>query len=119
MICAPRQPHYLDRAKRTSGSPRVGMELGGSKGSARTGVGGGTMKISPEKLAAEAEATGFRPDVLEKVAPPAWAARCHAKPPFPQREVGPQGRNGLESFRLRCSPALRGHRPELRGSRRS
>ena len=25
------------------------------------------MKISPEKLAAEAEATGFRPDVLEKV----------------------------------------------------
>src|SRR5690606_21009657 len=35
-------------------SPRVGMELGGSKGSARTGVGGGTMKISPEKLAAEA-----------------------------------------------------------------
>ena len=26
------------------------------------------MKISPEKLAAEAGATGFRPDVLEKVA---------------------------------------------------
>jgi len=26
------------------------------------------MKISSEKLAAEAEATGFRPDVLEKVA---------------------------------------------------
>ena len=26
------------------------------------------MKFSPEKLAAEAEATGFRPDVLEKVA---------------------------------------------------
>jgi predicted nucleotidyltransferase component of viral defense system len=26
------------------------------------------MRISPEKLAAEAEATGFRPDVLEKVA---------------------------------------------------
>ncbi|MBI4776967.1 MAG: nucleotidyl transferase AbiEii/AbiGii toxin family protein [Deltaproteobacteria bacterium] len=26
------------------------------------------MKISPEKLAAEAQATGFRPDVLEKVA---------------------------------------------------
>jgi hypothetical protein len=26
------------------------------------------MKISPEKLAAEAEATGFRPNVLEKVA---------------------------------------------------
>jgi len=26
------------------------------------------MKISPEKLAAEAEATGFRPDILEKVA---------------------------------------------------
>ena len=26
------------------------------------------MKISPEKLSAEAEATGFRPDVLEKVA---------------------------------------------------
>ncbi len=28
------------------------------------------MKVSPEKLAAEAEATGFRPDVLEKVAQP-------------------------------------------------
>lgn len=26
------------------------------------------MKISPEKLAAEAQATGFRPDILEKVA---------------------------------------------------
>ena len=26
------------------------------------------MNISPEKLAAEVEATGFRPDVLEKVA---------------------------------------------------
>jgi hypothetical protein len=26
------------------------------------------MKISPEKLPAEAQATGFRPDVLEKVA---------------------------------------------------
>lgn len=26
------------------------------------------MIISPEKLAAEAEATGFRPEVLEKVA---------------------------------------------------
>ena len=26
------------------------------------------MKISPEKLAAEAEATGFRPDVLKKIA---------------------------------------------------
>ena len=26
------------------------------------------MKISPEKLAAESETTGFRPDVLEKIA---------------------------------------------------
>ncbi len=26
------------------------------------------MKISPEKLAAEAETTGFRPDLIEKVA---------------------------------------------------
>lgn len=26
------------------------------------------MRISPEKLAAEAQATGFRPDVLEKAA---------------------------------------------------
>lgn len=31
-------------------------------------MGRGPVKISPEKLAAEAEATGFRPDVLEKVA---------------------------------------------------
>lgn len=31
-------------------------------------MGGSIMKISPEKLSAEAEATGFRPDVLEKVA---------------------------------------------------
>lgn len=44
------------------------MELGGSEGSPRTSLGGGAMKISSEKLAAEAEATGFRPDVLEKVA---------------------------------------------------
>jgi predicted nucleotidyltransferase component of viral defense system len=44
------------------------MELGDSTGSPRTILGGGAMKISPEKLAAEAEATGFRPDVLEKVA---------------------------------------------------
>ncbi len=27
------------------------------------------MKISPEKLAAEAESTGFRPDVLEDQKP--------------------------------------------------
>ena len=32
------------------------------------------MKISHEKLIAQAEATGFRPDVLEKV------AHLHAKP---------------------------------------
>jgi len=44
------------------------MEPGGPQGIARTGVGRGAMKISPEKLAAEAEATGFRPDILEKVA---------------------------------------------------
>jgi predicted nucleotidyltransferase component of viral defense system len=31
-------------------------------------MGGGVMRLSAEKLAAEAESTGFRPDVLEKVA---------------------------------------------------
>ena len=31
-------------------------------------MGGGAMRISAEKLAAEAESSGFRPDVLEKVA---------------------------------------------------
>ena len=44
------------------------MELGDSTGIPRTILEGGAMKISPEKLAAEAEATGFRPDVLENVA---------------------------------------------------
>ena len=29
-------------------------------------MGGGPVRISPEKLAAEAEETGFRADVLEK-----------------------------------------------------
>jgi len=44
------------------------MEPSGSQGSPRAGVGRGAVKISPEKLAAGAAATGFRPDVLEKVA---------------------------------------------------
>ena len=44
---------------------RIGIELGGSTGSPRTILGGSSMKISPEKLAVEAEATGFGPDVLK------------------------------------------------------
>ena len=31
-------------------------------------MGGGPMRISPERLMADAEATGFRADVLEKAA---------------------------------------------------
>ena len=61
------------------------------------------MKISPEKLTAEAEATGFRPDVLEKVAHLLGLLDAIAKPPLSQREAGPQGRDGLEPFRLRCA----------------
>jgi len=63
-------------------SPHFGMEPGGSQASAQTGVGRGTMKICPEKLAAEAEATGFEPDMLEKVTPSAWIAGRLAEHPF-------------------------------------
>ena len=45
-----------------------GMEPGGSDGSGRAVLGGGGVRISPDRLSAEAGATGFREDVLEKVA---------------------------------------------------
>lgn len=44
------------------------MESGGTQGGFRTELGRSALKISAEKLAAEAESTGFRPDVLEKAA---------------------------------------------------
>lgn len=53
------------------------------------------MKISPEKLAAEAEATGFRPDVLKKNRSTVGSAGCLAESPIPQRKAGTQGRHGL------------------------
>ena len=56
------------------------------------------MRISPEKLAAEAEATGFRPDVLEKVAHLLGlldAARSH---PFLKGKLALKGGTALNLF---------------------
>ena len=66
--CRPRQPHYLDRSRRGGGQAGWRVEPGGAGGSAHAVLGGCGVRVSPEKLLAEAQATGFRPDVLEKVA---------------------------------------------------
>lgn len=76
------------------------------------------MKISPEKLAAEAEATGFRPDVLEKVAHLLGLLDALRSHPFLKEKLVLKGGTAL-NLRFRCAPALRRHRSELCGSRRS
>ena len=73
------------------------------------------MRVSRESLEAEAGATGFQPDVLEKVAPPAGPAGLLGRPSLPARQAGPQGRDGVEPLPVRRSQAFGGHRPELRG----
>ena len=54
--------HRQDRAE-------VGrqMESGGSGGLDRTSLGAGAMKISRQQLAKDAKASGYRPEILEKV----------------------------------------------------
>jgi len=74
------------------------MELGDSTGSPRTILGGGAMKISPEKLAAEAEATGFRPDVLEKVAQRLGLLDALRSHPFLKGKLALKGGTALNLF---------------------
>ena len=62
----PLKPHYLMRGH-ARGAARFRVEPGGAAGGARALLAGGGVKISSERLRREAEATGFRPEVLEKV----------------------------------------------------
>ena len=56
------------------------------------------MKISPEKLAAEAEATGFRPDVLEKVARLLGLLDAIRSHPFLKGKLALKGGTALNLF---------------------
>jgi predicted nucleotidyltransferase component of viral defense system len=56
------------------------------------------MKISPEKLAAEAEATGFRPDVLEKVAQLLGLLNALRSHPFLKGKLVLKGGTALNLF---------------------
>jgi predicted nucleotidyltransferase component of viral defense system len=56
------------------------------------------MKISPEKLAAEAEATGFRPDLLEKVAHLLGLLDAIRSHPFLKERLALKGGTALNLF---------------------
>ena len=56
------------------------------------------MKISPEKLSAEAEATGFRPDVLEKVAHLVGLLNSMQSHPFLKGKLVLKGGTALNLF---------------------
>lgn len=56
------------------------------------------MKISPEKLIAEAEATGFRPDVLEKVAHLLGLLDAIQNHPFLKEKLALKGGTALNIF---------------------
>ena len=56
------------------------------------------MKISPEKLSAEAEATGFRPDVLEKVAHLLGLLNAMQSHPFLKGKLVLKGGTALNLF---------------------
>ena len=75
------------------------------------------MRLSPETLAAEAEATGFRPDVLGEGDPATRSARSHPKSSFPEGKARSQRRDGAESVRVRGAETVRRYRPELCGRR--
>jgi hypothetical protein len=64
------------------------------------------VKISYEKLTAQAEATGFRPDVLENVAHLLWLREAVGRHPFLKGKLALKG-GTLEPFCLPCSPAFR------------
>ena len=91
------------------------LEPGGSERRARTVVGRGLVTISPEKLAAEAEATGFRADMLEKAARLLAVLDALRASPRTQGEAGSQGWHGPEPVHLRCPETVGRHRSELRG----
>jgi len=56
------------------------------------------MKISPEKLAAEAQATGFRPDLLEKVAHLLGLLDAMRSHPFLKEKLALKGGTALNLF---------------------
>jgi hypothetical protein len=61
----PRRPHYLERSRRKGGSFHCCLEPCRSRRGLRKIMGGTTVRISPETLVNQAEATGFQPNMLE------------------------------------------------------
>ena len=61
-------------------------------------MGGSFVKVSQEKLAAEAEATGFRPDVLEKVAHLLGLLEALGSHPFLKGKLALKGGTALNLF---------------------
>ena len=96
--CRPRQPHYLERSKRGGGQAGGPVELGGARGGADAFLEGRGMRISSEKLIAEAQATGFRPDVLEKVAHLLGLLDAVRSHPFLRNRLALKGGTALNLF---------------------
>ena len=56
------------------------------------------MRISPQKLSAEAESTGFRPDLLEKVAHLLGLLNAMQSHPFLKGKLALKGGTALNLF---------------------
>lgn len=76
------------------------------------------MKISRERLLAEGQNTGFRPEILKGRSS---AEPTGTLPRTPLLEATPrtEGRNSSQPFLARPAASVRGHRPELHRSRRA
>ena len=64
------------------------------------------MRVSLKRLAADAEATGFRADMLEKVAHLLGLLEAIQRHPFLNGKLALNGGNGAQSLRLRRTQSL-------------
>ena len=94
----PLQPHYLDRSRRKSGRLVSRWNLVIPSEVSLVDMGGGPLRISPEMLIAQAEATGFRPDVLEKVAHLLGLLDALKSHPFLKDKLALKGGTALNLF---------------------
>ena len=72
------------------------------------------MRISPERLIAEAEATGFQPELLEKTFHLLGLLDAVNSHTFLREKTRSEGRNRTEPVRVRRAETVSGHRSELR-----
>ena len=71
------------------------------------------MRISKEKLFSEAEVTGFRPEILEKVIRLLSLLEGFRSHPFLKGRLALKGGTALNFFFISPASSFCGHRPEL------